>query len=89
VLLLDGEIWSWGLNLDGQLGVGTTGASKPTPVQVKGLVGVLSLALGRHHSCAVTAAETIHCWGANGDGVLGTGDKKASAAPVQTKLTCP
>jgi alpha-tubulin suppressor-like RCC1 family protein len=85
----DATAWCWGANTYGQLGIGTAGVDKPTPVQVKGLVGVLSLASGRYHSCAVTAAETLHCWGANGDGVLGTGDKKASAAPVQTKLTCP
>jgi len=36
-LLVNGQVWCWGDNSYGQLGDGTKDASKPIPVQVKGL----------------------------------------------------
>jgi alpha-tubulin suppressor-like RCC1 family protein len=45
-------------------------------------------AAGGRHSCAVGADGTVACWGANGDGQLGTGDLQArdEPAPVVTDV---
>ena len=41
----DGTVWAWGFNGYGQLGDGTT-TSRPSPVQVVGLTGVMTIVAG-------------------------------------------
>ncbi len=54
------------------------------PVQVAGLTsGVSAIAAGGYHSCAIVNKK-IQCWGANGQGQLGNGNRsnEASLIPV-------
>ena len=68
----DGGAWCWGQNDYGQLGDGTT-TDRHTPVAVSGLAsGVTALAAGKSHTCALTAAGGVQCWGNNFYGQLGT-----------------
>jgi hypothetical protein len=46
-----GEIYSWGYNLDGQLGLGDT-VHRSSPVQIGSVTGWLSLAAGPDHTLA-------------------------------------
>jgi alpha-tubulin suppressor-like RCC1 family protein len=39
------------------------------------------MSLGAEHSCAITDAGTVECWGDNSRGQLGTGDLTTSTAP--------
>jgi alpha-tubulin suppressor-like RCC1 family protein len=69
----DGQLQCWGANGDGRLGDGTT-AQSSTPVDVDGLSsGVISVAAGEFHTCAVTDVGGVKCWGKNDKGQLGTG----------------
>ena len=56
------------------------------PVPVGGLAGVVAFALGYGHSCALTAANEIWCWGANEHGELGNGTGVISLTPVKTAI---
>lgn len=58
-----GGVQCWGLNRDGQLGDGTL-VAKSAPVDVIGLQsGVASVMAGGWHSCALTIADDVKCWG--------------------------
>lgn len=77
-----GAVMCWGLNSAGQLG-DTTATNRWTPVIVSGLTsGVASIAVGYGHSCAVTTAGTVKCWGVNSYGQLGDGSTTNRLSPV-------
>jgi alpha-tubulin suppressor-like RCC1 family protein len=81
-LLDDGTAWCWGWNSDGQVGDGTSGANRSTPVKVVGLTGAVQLALGVDHSCARLTDGTARCWGANTHGQLGDGTTTQHLTPT-------
>jgi alpha-tubulin suppressor-like RCC1 family protein len=81
-LTRSGGVKCWGANYYGQLGDGTL-TSRRTPVEVTGLdTGVVALAAGWAHTCAVTAAGGLKCWGGNHFGQLGDGTTTNRVTPV-------
>jgi len=78
----DGTLWAWGANNHGQLGDGGTGATS-TPVQVPGLIAVVSVAANSAAGYAVTADGNVWAWGADSHGQLGDGQTTDSLTPVQ------
>ncbi len=85
----DGSVWSWGENVEGQLGNSTT-TSSPTPIQVLGpggvgyLTGVVKVAAGERHVVALKGDGTVWAWGRNTVGELGENATSAmETTPVQ------
>src|SRR5437588_1067427 len=75
---------AWGDNTYGELGDGTLGGTRNTPVQVNGLSGVTAMAAGWYHSVALKSDGTVWAWGSNLDGQLGNGTTTLdSTTPVQ------
>ncbi|KAK1861699.1 hypothetical protein I4F81_004280 [Pyropia yezoensis] len=68
-----GGVWAWGSNEFGQLGVGAAGDTRPSPVAVAALAGVVVAAVsaGDRHSAAVTSGGAVYTWGCGADGQLG------------------
>ncbi|MFD0716212.1 hypothetical protein, partial [Paenibacillus sp. GCM10027626] len=81
----DGTVWTWGHNVYGQLGDGTsTSTNIPAPVQ--GLTGVkhISASVNEHAlSLVVKQDGTVWSWGANTYGQIGDGTMMLRWNPVQ------
>jgi alpha-tubulin suppressor-like RCC1 family protein len=72
-LLSSGSMRCWGSNGDRQLG-DLTATDRLTPQSVFGLSGVVGIAAGTWHSCALLVDGTAKCWGYNGWGATGVGN---------------
>ncbi len=93
------NLYCWGSNVHGELGVGDREnrnyavkiAIKPVKLVAVGGGGESPweyfIPHEGEHTCAVTLDDEIFCWGANGYGQLGTGDKTNRLNP--TKITLP
>ena len=60
----------WGY---GALGNGTFVPTNSPPVPVSNLSGVVAIAAGATHTCALLPDGTVQCWGEDGEGDLGNG----------------
>lgn len=71
-LTVSGGVFCWGDDTSGQLGNDTAFTNKPIPVPVLGLSsGVVKIAAGHAHACAVTTSGALKCWGYGSNGQLG------------------
>jgi alpha-tubulin suppressor-like RCC1 family protein len=77
-----GELWTWGNNGSGRLGLGDT-TDRSSPTQVGSLTDWAAVASGQNYMMAVKTDGTLWTWGANGDGTLGLGDTTARSSPTQ------
>jgi alpha-tubulin suppressor-like RCC1 family protein len=86
-LKMDGTVWCWGTNYNGQVGDGSY-VLRNAAVQIPSLTGVKDIASGGGHSCAVNADGTVACWGLGASGQLGNGVREIRV-PVGVRMTCP
>ncbi|CAE7831111.1 UVR8, partial [Symbiodinium necroappetens] len=81
-----GELWTWGHNSYGQLGVGdTTHRHFPGKVSVNGQK-MVAVAAGGVQTAAITDSGVLWTWGDNGHGRLGIGDTTNRHSPVKAAL---
>ena len=73
--------YCWGANYYGQVGRPIERAYSPS--QVLGLPSAVSISAGStgSHTCAVTSAHSVYCWGFNGSYQLGTGPGTDNSLP--------
>jgi alpha-tubulin suppressor-like RCC1 family protein len=85
--IVSGGLKCWGHNFYDQLGSGNHAITIGHAVDVVGLSsGVLSVAAGEDHTCALVSTGAVKCWGHNLDGQLGTGDNDDYDTPVATAI---
>lgn len=70
-----GSAWCWGLNSDGQLGVGDINSGHE-PREVLGGLTFIELALRASTSCGRTSDGSTYCWGSSAYGWLGDGSQE-------------
>jgi alpha-tubulin suppressor-like RCC1 family protein len=84
-----GELWCWGGNLNGQLGVGPTMDTDSTrPLQVESGTW-RAVQGGTSHTCGIRQDGTLWCWGENDDGQLGVGNTNRRAQPTAVEVRTP
>jgi alpha-tubulin suppressor-like RCC1 family protein len=88
-LLVNGQAYSWGSNIFGQCGCGSTARliSTPTAVVQNGVLFTRidqggDFAQLNGHELALTADGSVYAWGYGGQGSLGTGTTANSDVPV-------
>lgn len=84
----DGNVYTWGYNSNGQLGIGTT-ANSAMPVKVampSGVTKWTSVAAGALHTVAVGNDGNVYAWGQNNFGELGNASTTDAGTPVKMKL---
>jgi alpha-tubulin suppressor-like RCC1 family protein len=80
VLLDSGEVYAWGGNDSGQLGLGDLlFRSAPVKVNLPGLA--VAVAAGKFHSVALLEDGRVFTWGANNLGQLGDGGRDPTTLP--------
>ncbi|XP_062094382.1 ultraviolet-B receptor UVR8 isoform X2 [Humulus lupulus] len=82
-ITVDGELYMWGRNANGQLGLGKRALKAvPLPTKVESLIGltIKMAALGSEHSIAVSDVGEVLSWGGGEYGRLGHGNDSTSFA---------
>jgi alpha-tubulin suppressor-like RCC1 family protein len=75
------RVFCWGKNESGQIGDGTT-TNRLIPTAINVMSSTIQYtALGPRHTCALTLAGAVHCWGGNESGQLGDGSTTNRAVP--------
>lgn len=93
-----GELYCWGRNNHGQLGVGSDVEESSEPLVIENLADfeVVDLAVGEDHTCALGSVDiavngggadkTIYCWGRNINGQTGYDETEDVYEPHQVGL---
>jgi uncharacterized repeat protein (TIGR02543 family) len=87
----EGRIFTWGHNLFGQLGDGTT-VSKVFPTDITGNFSlnadetIIQISLGSQHASVLSSDGHLFMWGRNQFGELGEGTISTKLIPVKTRF---
>lgn len=87
-LTINGELYSWGCNGNGQLGLGDNHRSpcrSPCRVMHLAAIPLTQVACGGYHSMALSLSGALFAWGLNSFGQLGTNDKNDRSLPTALK----
>ncbi|AHI05327.1 regulator of chromosome condensation, RCC1 [Bdellovibrio bacteriovorus W] len=83
----DGTLWAWGYNLNGQIGIGVTGAgsNKSSPVQIGNATDWVKVQGGSTFSVALKSDNTLWRWGLVG---LENSNSPVQVAGSWTDVSC-
>lgn len=79
------NVLCWGRNNLGQLGTGSSGGMAYAPTPIDSDLGFNRITAGGSHTCAIRDSSVLaapaYCWGYNGFGQLGNGNRTLTAVP--------
>nr|XP_031849691.1 probable E3 ubiquitin-protein ligase HERC4 isoform X1 [Nomia melanderi] len=83
----NGELYSWGCNKEGQLGLDADVKNELKPKLVNSLEGIpiVHIACGGYHSIAISKSGSVFAWGKNSFGQLGLNDTQNRNVPCRLK----
>lgn len=83
-----GALHCWGSNTEGELGQGDpfTSGDHSAPLAVAPSLAFIDVSPGQGHTCAVTDAGVLLCWGRNTEGELGLGEEAAMQIRTPTEV---
>lgn len=86
-LLNSGELYAWGRGTEKLPDpiANLTDYTPPTRV-LSGLKGIRKISTGSFHACVLLEDQTVQCWGRNGNGELGIGNKTGDYTTPQPVL---
>jgi alpha-tubulin suppressor-like RCC1 family protein len=85
-----GDVYCWGGNGDGQLGLGIDTPQVPLPSKVELGERATYLAAGTYHTCAILEDGHVWCWGKNLSHQVGDGSADgAVSTPVEVPSSAP
>ncbi|XP_069781830.1 probable E3 ubiquitin-protein ligase HERC3 isoform X2 [Narcine bancroftii] len=84
----DGQVFAWGQNTFGQLGLGTRNTISCSPQTLESFSGVpvAQVVAGGEHSLALTLSGAVFAWGRNNHGQLGLKDTVDALIPKYVQL---
>src|SRR5262249_30553879 len=86
----NGTVFSWGLNSYGQLGIGTIGGQRTTPVQTTGFPAgtvIVAIAPRDYHTLPPAPHREGYAWGLGQYGQLGNGVATNRATPLAVSIS--
>ncbi len=93
VLTTMGDVYCWGSNDNGQLMLEPDKMGNDqftlTPVLLDIGTPAVQIATGATHTCVLSRAGEVLCWGTNAEGQLGDGTTTYGFDPTPAMLTCP
>jgi alpha-tubulin suppressor-like RCC1 family protein len=86
-------VYCWGDNAYGQIGNGASPSTLPAAlVPTRVLLptspgnGVIDIAAGGYHACAILQSNAVYCWGENNQGQLGIGTSDGNPHPTPAQI---
>ena len=80
-----GDLYTWGSNGSGQLGVGDT-TNRSVPTQVSGGLKFKRVQVGSTAMRGITFDGTLYAWGNNAGGIVGDGTLVSKSTPVMVAM---
>ncbi|GFG32082.1 hypothetical protein Cfor_08566 [Coptotermes formosanus] len=82
-VLENGEVYGWGYNGNGQLGLGNN-VNQMNPCRVPNFQGIVitKVVCGYAHTMALSDVGALYVWGANSYGQLGNGNRSTVTSPI-------
>ena len=82
-----GNVWAWGANDSGQLGISSFDDKRTAPVKLTFFppgTRITAIAGGGNHSLALDSSGNVWAWGANGAGQLGNAQNIEQRSPTRS-----